>query len=497
MSGSLFSRSQTTTQASMFHKLLIANRGEIAIRIARTCRRLGIRTVAIYSNADIYSPHVRACDEAYSIGGTTPRESYLVIEKILDVARRAGVDAIHPGYGFLSENEQFARAVADAGIVFVGPSPDAIRLLGDKTAARQLANQQGVPIAPGSEGAVETLDEAEHIASRIGFPLLIKAAAGGGGKGMRLVEDAESLPELFESAQREALSAFGDGRVFMERYIANPRHIEIQVLADIHGTVIYFPERECSIQRRHQKVIEESPSPVVDRHLRRQIGEAAARLVRAAGYTNAGTVEFLLDSDGSFYFMEVNTRLQVEHPVTEMVARVDFVEQQLRIAAGEQLTIDQDVVIVPGGHAIECRICAEDVFNDFLPDTGTIKRLVLPQGEGIRNDCGIEEGSTVSVYYDPMIAKLIIHAPSRIECIERALAALDRYVLVGVRTTIPFCKAVLQSEPFRNGNYSTRFVSEWWNPTGPMFNDPELLAAIAARAWQDYVQRRMPVWTTS
>lgn len=481
----------------MFRKVLIANRGEIALRIARTCRRLGIETVAIYSNADVHSPHVRACDEAYPIGGTTPRESYLVIEKVLDVARRACVDALHPGYGFLSENEHFAAAVVEAGITFIGPSAAAIRLLGDKTAARQLAIRLGVPVAPGSDGAVTSLEEAELVAQQIGFPLLIKAAAGGGGKGMRLVERAEELAELFESAQREALGAFSDGRVFLERYIVEPRHIEVQVLADTHGTVVYFSERECSIQRRHQKVIEESPSPRVDQRLRRKIGEAAAQLVSAAGYTNAGTVEFLLDADDSFYFMEVNTRLQVEHPVTEMIAGVDFVEQQLRIACGEPLELDQDAVIVPSGHAIECRICAEDVFNDFLPDAGTIERIVLPEGEGIRNDCGIEEGSVISVYYDPMVAKLIVHAPTRAACIQRTLDALARYVLAGVRTTIPFCRAVLRSEAFQRGSYSTRYVSQYWNPDGPAFDDPAMLAALAARAWADYAQRRMPTWVRS
>lgn len=478
----------------MFSKILIANRGEIAIRIARTCRQLGIKTVAIYSNADVHAPHVRACDEAYPIGGTTPRESYLVIEKVLDVARRAGVDAIHPGYGFLSENEHFAEEVARQGIVFIGPSAEAIRMLGDKTAARQLAIELGVPVAPGSDGAVESLDQARAVADAIGYPLLIKAAAGGGGKGMRLVERSEQLEEFFASAQREALSAFGDGRVFIERFITMPRHIEIQVLADAYGTVLYFPERECSIQRRHQKVIEESPSAAVGPEQRRIIGQAAARMIAAAGYTNAGTVEFLLDADGSFYFMEVNTRLQVEHPVTEMITGVDFVEQQLRIAAGEKLLLDQDQIIVPNGHAIECRIAAEDVFNDFLPDTGTIRRLVLPEGEGIRNDCGVEEGSIVSVYYDPMIAKLIVWAPSRDECIERTQAALDRYVIAGVRTTIPFCHAVLGSESFRSGNYSTHYVRDYWNHDQPTFDDPELLAAAAAAVYDDYAQRRMPPW---
>lgn len=480
----------------MFSKVLIANRGEIAIRVAQTCRRMGIRTVAVYSNADAHAPHVRSCDEAYPIGGTTPRDSYLAIEKILDIASRAGVDAIHPGYGFLSENKDFAAAVAQAGIVFIGPTAEAIALLGDKTAARHMALQLGVPVAAGSEGAVESVDQAHAIADRIGFPLLIKAAAGGGGKGMRLVESREHLDEMFESAQREALAAFADGRVFIERYIRTPRHIEIQVLADRYGNVVYFPERECSIQRRHQKVIEESTSVAVSPALRRRMGEAAAQLVRAAGYTNAGTVEFLLDADGSFYFMEVNTRLQVEHPVTEMICSVDFVEQQLRIAAGEPLTLDQETVIQPNGHAIECRICAEDVFNDFLPDTGTIRRLALPHGEGIRNDCGIEEDSVVSVYYDPMVAKLIVWAPTRAECIARTRRALDHYVLAGVRTTIPFCHFVLSSEPFQRGQYSTRYVAEHWRFEEPTFDDPLLLASVAAAAYDDYARRRMPAWTT-
>jgi acetyl/propionyl-CoA carboxylase alpha subunit len=370
----------------MFSKVLIANRGEIALRVIRTCKRMGVATVAIYSEADERALHVAEADEAVAIGGFTPRESYLVIDKVLDAARRTGADAVHPGYGFLSENAEFARAVAAAGMTFIGPTPEAIAMLGDKTAARELAITANVPISPGSDGAVDDFDTARAVVQRIGYPVIIKAAAGGGGKGMRIVEHEDEIESAFRMAQNEALAAFNDGRVFIERYIMQPRHIEIQILADHHGTVLYFPERECSVQRRHQKVIEESPSTAVTPEIRRAMGEAAARLVQAASYTNAGTLEFLLDARGEFYFMEVNTRLQVEHPVTEAVTGVDFVEQQLRIAAGERLAFDQADIGIPNGHAIECRVCAEDVFNDFLPDTGRVRFMRLPEGEGIRND---------------------------------------------------------------------------------------------------------------
>ncbi|MCU0331371.1 MAG: acetyl-CoA carboxylase biotin carboxylase subunit [Candidatus Kapabacteria bacterium] len=421
----------------MFRKILIANRGEIALRIMRTCKGMGIATVAVYSEADEASLHVKMADEAVAIGGYTPRESYLIPDKILEAARQTGADAIHPGYGFLSENAEFAKAVAATGMTFIGPSPEAIAMLGDKTAARELAIKADVPIAPGSYGAVETFEQAQDLLDIIGYPVIIKAAAGGGGKGMRIVEAPDELRSAFSAAQSEALTSFGDGRVFIERYIMQPRHIEIQILADQHGNVLYFPERECSVQRRHQKVVEESPSTAVTPSIRTAMGQAAARLVQAARYTNAGTLEFLLDAQGRFYFMEVNTRLQVEHPVTEMISGVDFVEQQLRIAAGESLTYRQEDIALPNGHAIECRICAEDVFNDFLPDVGTVSFLQLPEGEGIRNDSAVYEGYEVTVHYDPMVAKLIVWAEDRPTCIQRTRAALQRYHLAGFKTTFP------------------------------------------------------------
>lgn len=476
----------------MFKKLLVANRGEIALRVIITAKRMGIATVAIYSDADALSLHVAEADEAIRIGGMTPRDSYLVIDKVIDAARQCGADAIHPGYGFLSENSEFAQAVADAGMVFIGPSPQAIAMLGDKTAARELAIASKVPISPGSDGAVEDLATARSVVESIGYPVIIKAAAGGGGKGMRIVESEADLDAAFHSARNESVTAFNDSRVFIERYIQQPRHIEIQILADHHGTVLYFPERECSIQRRHQKVIEESPSTAVTPEIRRAMGEAAARLVQAAAYTNAGTLEFLLDASGEFYFMEVNTRLQVEHPVTEAVTGLDFVELQLRISAGEALNMRQEDIAIPRGHAIECRVCAEDVFNDFLPDVGVVRYLRLPQGEGVRNDSALHVGFEVSVHYDPMVAKLIVWAPDRATCIERTIAAVDDYHVAGIKTTLPFCRLVLDSAPFRSGTYSTFFVQEHWPieiPTSTM----EMIAAIAASGFLLEQERRTPL----
>ncbi|CAN5431642.1 acetyl-CoA carboxylase biotin carboxylase subunit [soil metagenome] len=479
----------------MFKKVLIANRGEIALRVIHTCKRMGIATVAIYSEADERALHVQEADEAIAIGGFTPRESYLVIEKVMQAAVQAGADAIHPGYGFLSENATFAQAVADAGMVFIGPSPRAIHMLGDKTEARDLAINADVPISPWSDGAVEDFAAARAVVERIGYPVIIKAAAGGGGKGMRIVENESEIESAFRMAQGEALTSFNDGRVFIERYIVSPRHIEIQILADQSGTVLYFPERECSVQRRHQKVVEESPSTAVTPGIRKAMGEAAARLVTAANYTNAGTLEFLLDASGSFYFMAVNTRLQVEHPVTEMVTGVDFVEQQLRIASGEKLSIRQED-IAPNGHAIECRVCAEDVFNDFLPDTGIVSFMQLPEGEGIRNDSALYEGYEVSVHYDPMVAKLIVWAPTRAEAIERTIAAIDEYHLAGFKTTLPFCRLTLDSQPFRSGDYSTFFVQQHWPLPLPPFMT-KAIAALGTLGHAFHLERRTPTHTPS
>jgi propionyl-CoA carboxylase alpha chain len=474
----------------MFKKVLIANRGEIALRVIRTCKKMHIKTVAIYSDADRASLHVHEADEAVSIGGFTPRESYLVIEKVLEAAKKTHADAIHPGYGFLSENAVFARRVAESGITFIGPSPEAIDLLGDKTDARALAETCNVPFAAGSTNAVASFEEVKQYAERIGFPVILKAAAGGGGKGMRVVEQFEDLESALQSAQGEALTAFGDDRVFIEKYIVQPRHIEIQILADQHGTVLYFPERECSIQRRHQKVVEESPSSAVTPEIRKAMGEAAARLVAAAKYTNAGTLEFLLDAKGNFYFMEVNTRLQVEHPVTEAVTGVDLVEQQLCIAAGEKLKLKQDD-IKPRGHAIECRICVEDVYNDFFPDAGVISYLQLPEAEFVRNDAAIFVGYESGIHYDSMVAKLIVWGGDRHEAIERTLWALDNYHIAGFNTTIPFCRYTLDSEPFRTGNYSTFFVQQHWKKQ--VAEDVQsLLAAAAAFAKDALSDRRAP-----
>lgn len=476
----------------MFKRVLIANRGEIALRVMRTCKRMGVETVAVYSEADVNSPHVSQADIAIGIGGFTPRESYLVINKVLDAAKQSGADAIHPGYGFLSENAEFARAVAEAGMTFIGPTPEAIAMLGDKTAARDLAIASDVPISPGSDGAVASFEEAREVVERIGYPVIVKAAAGGGGKGMRIVENASEIESSFRAAQNEARASFNDERVFIERYIVQPRHIEIQILADHFGTVLYFPERECSVQRRHQKVVEESPSTAVTPSIRKAMGEAAARLVQASSYTNAGTLEFLLDASGRFYFMEVNTRLQVEHPVTEMVTGIDFVEQQLLIASGVKLSYKQADVSEPRGAAIECRVCAEDVFNDFLPDTGVVSFMQLPDGPGVRNDSALYEGYEVSVHYDPMVAKLIVHAEDRATCIERTIEALDNYQIVGFKTTIPFCRLVVDSIPFRTGEYSTFFVKEHWPLSHPeTFFDN--LAAIAGAGFVSEEQRRLPL----
>ena len=390
----------------MFRKILIANRGEIAVRVIRTCREMGIQTVAVYSQADRLALHVRIADEAYEIGGSSPRESYLLQEKIIVTAKRCGVEAIHPGYGFLSENAEFADAVTAAGLVFIGPRGAAMRQMGDKTAARKLMQHAGVPTVPGSRDAVDDPNEATAIAERVGFPVLIKASAGGGGKGMRLVHRAEELAALFNTASSEARSAFGDGRVYIEKYVENPRHIEFQILADGHGNVVHLGERECSIQRRHQKVIEESPSSLLDEKMRRQMGEAAVEAARSCGYSNAGTIEFIVDKQRNFYFLEMNTRLQVEHPVTEMVTGLDLVRLQLEIAAGDKLPFKQEQ-IERRGHAMECRVYAEDPENNFLPSIGKLKYMQRPGGNGVREDSGVGEGDAISIYYDPMIAKLI------------------------------------------------------------------------------------------
>lgn len=470
-------------------KVLIANRGEIAVRIMRTCQELGIRTVAVYSDADATSLHVRMADEAYHIGPAPSAESYLVADTILEVARTCGADAVHPGYGFLSENHVFAEACTEAGIIFIGPTPDAIRAMGDKTAARALMEEAGVPMAPGTIDAIADPDEAAAKAAEIGFPVLIKAAAGGGGKGMRIVRDAEDFAAALKTASSEAQSAFGDGRVFIEKYIEEPRHIEFQIMADTHGNVVHLFERECSIQRRHQKVVEEAPSCVLTPDVRQQMGEAAIRAAKSCDYVGAGTVEFLLDKDMQFYFMEMNTRLQVEHPVTEYITGLDLVEQQIRVAEGHPLAYGQEDLGIHG-HAIECRIYAEDPASGFMPGPGRLLAHDPPSGPGVRVDSGVEECSEISLYYDPMISKLTTWAASREQAIARMIRALDEYGVAGVPTTIGFCRFVMTHDAFTGGQFSTHFVDDHFTAEKLDASDASLKEdlAIAAALYADMHQ---------
>ncbi len=443
------------------NKILIANRGEIAIRIMRACRDLGLATVAVYSDADRGAPHVRYADQAFHIGSNAPAESYLRIDRILDAAKRAGADAVHPGYGFLAENEDFADACRAAGVTFIGPSADAIRLMGSKTAARRAAIKAGMPVVPGLEEPVDVrIGEAalQRIAADIGYPLLVKAVAGGGGKGMRTVARPEDLGAAVRAAGSEAGSAFGDSAVYFERKLARPRHIEIQLLGDHYGTVIPFVERECSIQRRHQKVIEESPSVAVSEDLRQSIAAAATSVARAVGYTNAGTIETLVDEQGRFYFLEMNTRLQVEHPVTELVSGLDLVHWQIRIARGERLTLDPARTLRPHGHAIECRIYAEDPDNRFMPNPGMIHYLHAPAGPGIRRDSGVQAGFAVPIFYDSMISKLSAWGEDRTQAIARMRRALSEYEVRGIKTTIPFFQWMLVHPDFLEGRFDTTYL---------------------------------------
>ena len=449
----------SATAPARLGKVLVANRGEIALRIIRACRELGIPTVAVHSDVDARAPHVRAADEAVLIGTAPSSDSYLRGERIIEAAQRTGADAIHPGYGFLAEREWFARAVRDAGLIFVGPPPEAIAAMGSKTAARTLAIAAGVPVVPGTTEALRDAEQARAIAEEFGYPVLLKAAAGGGGKGMRVVHAAGDLASALDAARREAKNAFGDDAVYVEKYIAGPRHVEIQILADMHGTVLSLGERECSVQRRHQKMIEEAPSVAVSDALRAEMGATAVRAARSAGYVNAGTCEFLLDADGRFYFLEMNTRLQVEHPVTELVTGIDIVQWQLRIAAGERLPFSQSE-IVPRGWAIECRITSEDPANGFLPSTGRISHLQLPSGAGVRWDGGVDAGSEVGLHYDPMLAKLIVWAPSRADAIERMHRALLELTVEGVETSRDFHLRVMENDEFRRGAISIQWLEE-------------------------------------
>ena len=444
----------------MFKKVLVANRGEIAVRILRACRERGLETAAVYSEADRQALHVRYADEAFLLGPAPSRESYLRADKIIDIAKGCGADAIHPGYGFLAERDDFAAACESEGIAFIGPKPSAIAAMGDKSVARATVIKAGVPVVPGTEDVGNMTDEQLLAqALEIGFPLLIKATAGGGGKGMREVGNIEEMPNLIQSARREAESSFGDGNVYLEKLVEGARHIEIQILADTHGNVIYLGERECSLQRRHQKLLEEAPSSFVDEELRRKMGEVAVKAAKAVDYVNAGTIEFLVDKDKNFYFLEMNTRLQVEHPVTEMVTGVDIVSEQIRITRGRQLSYKQEDIRF-NGHAIECRINAEAPYNDFLPSTGRITHSILPTGPGIRVDTGVYPGFEITPYYDPMIAKLIVWGETRAQAILRMRRALEEYRIVGVRTNIPFHQTLMDSHRFMGGQYDTRFVEE-------------------------------------
>jgi acetyl-CoA carboxylase, biotin carboxylase subunit len=464
----------------MFRKVLIANRGEIAVRVIRACRELGISPVAVYSQADRNALHVQMADEAYLIGPPRAIESYLVIERIIETALACGAEAIHPGYGFLAENAILARACEEHGMVFIGPTSAAIALMGDKTAARRAMQAAGVPVVPGTDHVIEDDDEARQLVSVMGYPVMIKAALGGGGKGMRLVQREHELPEALRAARSEARSAFGDPALYIEKHVTNPRHVEIQVLADAYGHVIHLGERECSLQRRHQKVIEEAPSPLMTAELRAHMGQAAVRAAQAANYRNAGTVEFLVDQERNFYFLEMNTRLQVEHPVTELVTGIDLVQTQLRIAAGEPLAYRQEDITWRGA-AIECRIYAEDPAHNFRPSPGKITALQAPAGPWVRDERGVFAGGEVSPYYDPMISKLVVWGAGRMEAIARMRRALDEYIIAGIRTTIPFHRWVMDDEDFQAGRLDTGFIERRFHPSlakpDPLSEDMALVAA--------------------
>jgi len=476
-------------------KILVANRGEIAIRVMRTARKMGIKTVAVYSEADRDAPHVRYADEAVCIGEAPSSKSYLRGEHIVEMAKSLGVDAIHPGYGFLSENAGFARSVTENGLVFIGPGPEAIHTMGDKLAAKEAVKAYDIPMVPGTDHAISDMDEALEVARDIGFPILIKAAAGGGGKGMRIVQAENELKSQIQRAMSEAESAFGDGSVFIEKYISSPRHIEIQVMADTHGNILHFFERECSIQRRHQKVVEEAPSSVLTPELRDRMGQAAVDVARACGYVGAGTVEFLLDAEHNFYFLEMNTRLQVEHPVTELITGEDLVALQIRVARGEELPMAQEELQIQG-HALELRVYAEDPLNDFLPSVGILERYRLPEGPGIRVDNGFEEGMQVPIYYDPMLSKLITYGSNRIEAIQRMLEAISMYQVEGVATTLPFGAFVCRHPAFRSGNFNTHFVGEHYSAEllrALEEKEARIAAAVALKQYlEDQKQLRIP-----
>ena len=476
-------------------KILVANRGEIAIRVMKTAQKMGIKTVAIYSTVDRNAPHVKFADEAVCIGGAPSSESYLLGNKIIQVAKNLNVDAIHPGYGFLSENADFAEECEKNNIIFIGPKSKAIRVMGSKLAAKDAVKEYNIPMVPGVDEAITDIEKAKLAAKAIGFPILIKASAGGGGKGMRVVETESDFESQMNRAISEAVAAFGDGSVFIEKYVASPRHIEIQVMADSYGNILYLFERECSIQRRHQKVIEEAPSSVLTPELRKKMGEAAVLVAKSCDYLGAGTVEFLLDENNNFYFLEMNTRLQVEHPVTEWITGTDLVELQIRVARGEALAIKQDELKIKG-HALELRVYAEDPMNDFLPSVGHLEVYQLPVGENIRVDNGFEQGMDIPIYYDPMLAKLITYGETREEAIQLMIKAIDNYHVEGVQTTLPFGKFVFEHEAFRSGNFDTHFVKKYYNADVlkmQMAKEAEIAALLAMKQYfEDLKIVRLP-----
>jgi pyruvate carboxylase subunit A len=468
-------------------KILIANRGEIAIRIMRTAKKMGIKTVAVYSTVDRNAPHVRFADEAVLIGEAPSNKSYLLGDKIIEVAKKLGADAIHPGYGFLSENANFAEACENNNISFIGPKSKAIRIMGSKLAAKEAVKAYHIPMVPGTDEAISDIPKAKKLAKKIGFPILIKASAGGGGKGMRVVEKEAEFESQMNRAISEATSAFGDGSVFIEKYVRAPRHIEIQIMADTHGNVVHLFERECSIQRRHQKVIEEAPSSILTPKLRSKMGEAAIKVAKSCDYVGAGTVEFLLDEAHNFYFLEMNTRLQVEHPVTELITGTDLVELQIRVARGEELTITQENLKI-NGHALELRVYAEDPLNDFLPSVGNLEVYKIPKGENIRVDNGFEEGMDIPIYYDPMLSKLITYAETREEAIELMITAIQNYHIEGIKTTLPFGSFVCEHDAFRSGNFNTHFVKKYYSPEALKKKQEEEAKIAALIAVKQYLK---------
>jgi acetyl-CoA carboxylase biotin carboxylase subunit len=476
-------------------KILVANRGEIAIRVMKTAQKMGIKTVAVYSTVDRNAPHVKFADEAVWIGESPSNQSYLLGDKIIEVAKTLGVDAIHPGYGFLSENADFAEKAEKNNIIFIGPKSKAIHIMGSKLAAKEAVKAYNIPMVPGLDEAITDIEKAKVVAREIGFPILIKASAGGGGKGMRVVENEEEFESQMKRAISEAINAFGDGSVFIEKYVASPRHIEIQIMADSHGNILYLFERECSIQRRHQKVVEEAPSSVLTPELRKEMGEAAVMVAKSCDYLGAGTVEFLLDENNNFYFLEMNTRLQVEHPVTELITGTDLVEMQIKVARGEALTIKQEDLVIKG-HALELRVYAEDPMNDFLPSVGHLDVYQLPFGKGIRVDNGFEQGMDIPIYYDPMLAKLITYGETREEAIQLMIKAIDGYLVEGVQTTLPFGKFVCEHEAFRSGNFDTHFVKKYYSADmlkNQLAQEAEIAAMIALKQYfEDQKIVRLP-----